>query len=476
MIVSEGQFIDVGNYHFFEKDGITLVYDFIANILYRPKCKDDYIELNKFLIQYSREKHLYSIDNYREHQYFSFIERFHENKESFSSREYLRGAGLFSSKITLMISQSCNLRCTYCYGRGGEFGLKDGGLMSKETAEMAMRFFVAKAMPNEMKFSQVTFFGGEPLLNFPLIKHVIEFNKKNFANISFVYTITTNLTLMTQNIAEYFKKENIAILVSLDGFKEIHDKNRLFGDGGGSFNSVMEGIKILNENGIPFSVRATLSHEFYEKYEDIVNYFKELGAQQAYISRLCDYDEENVDVFDTDVDELEEEISVVNGFHDRTHERIINGENPYHVPFLTMYERIHEADKSLISCGIFKGSITVSVNGDLYPCHRFVGMEGYCFGNVEGKPDLGLIDAIVENLDTSTLKCKKCWARYLCKRGCLRDIAKKGGVFCEYPDKYCKIMRESIEKALMMYYVIVTKRPDYVKEFSRKAIEVYNVI
>lgn len=470
-----GQTEDVGNYHFFSRDGILFVYDFVNNILYRPKNTDDYVSLHKFLTHYTHDKHS-CLENYRGHKFYSFVEKFQDNTESFSSTVYLREVGLISSKITLMISQSCNLRCKYCYGHEGKFGLKSGGLMSKETAEQTMRFFVAKAQPIEMKNCQVTFFGGEPLMNFTLIKHLIEFNKKTFPDIAFTYTMTTNLTLMTQNIAEYFKKENIAILVSLDGFKQIHDKNRIFEDGNGSFNSVINGIKILKDNDISFSVRATLSHEFYDRYEDIVEFFKGLGAQQAYISRLCDYEEEKVNVFDTDVDALEVEISMVNGFHDRTHERILEGDNPYHVPFLTMYERIHEADKSLISCGIFKGSTTVSVNGDLYPCHRFVGIEGFCFGNVNGDPNLDLIDKIAKNLDSSTLKCKKCWARYLCKRGCLRDIAKKGGVFVEYPDKYCNLMRDSIEKALWMYYLIVIKRPDYVKEFSRKEIEVYNVI
>lgn len=464
----------IGNYHFFERENRSLVYDFVNNILYRPKKKTDYFLLREFIEQYSRGE--ITLEDCIEHRFRLFIENFQSDKETFDSMKHFDEISTISSKITLMVSQSCNLKCAYCYGHDGKFGSSTGGFMSEEIGENAMRFAVDRARKNGMKFIFVTFFGGEPLLNFSLMKHIVEFNNNSFPDISFSYSTTTNLTLITQSIAEFIREHNISILVSLDGFKEVHDKNRVFKNGRGSYDAVMRGINILKKNKLSFSVRSTLPHEYYRSYEHIINHFEELGAQNIYISRLCNYNDDVVDVFDANMEELAEEFSILNEFHDRTHERILKGEKPSHVPYTTMFERIHEADKSLISCGVFKGSTTVSINGDLYPCHRFVGMTGFCFGNIKDGVNINILNKLVKTMDETTRKCWKCWARYLCKRGCARDIAKNGGKFVDYTNEYCNLIKVSIEKALVAYYNIVIVRPSYIKEFSHKEIEVYNVI
>jgi uncharacterized protein len=133
-----------------------------------------------------------------------------------------------------MISQTCNLRCSYCYGDKGKFG-SEGACMTKEVAEKAIRFLVEKSKIINSQYFLITFFGGEPLLNFELIKFVIEFNKTEYPDKEFTYTFTTNGTLFTHEIIDYIKSNNVSILISIDGDKKIHDSSRVFEDGKGSF-------------------------------------------------------------------------------------------------------------------------------------------------------------------------------------------------------------------------------------------------
>lgn len=463
--------MDIGNYHFFVTKKKFLIYDYQNNLLYSPKRSVDYFELQSVLTEKLKKK---KNEEKNCSKYLPFLENFVNNVTSFDSARLISQSQIVSSKITLMVSQDCNLKCSYCYGDEGRFG-PTANMMTKETAEHAVRFFVERARPFNFKYLFISFLGGEPLMNFGLMKHIIEFNKIEFPDISFSYTFTTNATLFTKQKIEYFKKQDISILISLDGTKEIHDKNRIFKDGSGSFDKVIEKILLLKENNIQFSVRATLSHEDFKNYEKIIKYFNKIGVQQIFISRLSKYDTDS-ELFDINVEELEKDICIVDSFHDKTHKRILKGFNPKYVPFITMFERIHDANDSPIACGIMKGTTAVSCDGKLYPCHRFVGIKGFDFGSISDGINDKAVNKIANNLDASTIKCTVCWAKYLCKRGCVRDIAKANGTFTHYDEKFCELMQKSIEKALITYFHIVKNRPDYLKEFSNKEIEVYNVV
>jgi uncharacterized protein len=113
------------------------------------------------------------------------------------------------------------------------------------------------------------------------MKHTIEFAKNNFPEKEFAYTFTTNATLFTQEIIDYLKKHDISILISLDGMEEIHTTNRIFLNGKGSFARVMESIELLRKNDMPFSIRATLAHEFFIKYRS--EFIREMSEKEIEI-------------------------------------------------------------------------------------------------------------------------------------------------------------------------------------------------
>jgi uncharacterized protein len=237
----------------------------------------------------------------------------------------------------------------------------------------------------------------------------------------------------------------------------------------------MKNINLLKEKGMPFAVRATLPSNFISKYEYVIDFLNKLGAYQIYISRLNNYNPDSFE-FDINTNELKADSVYIYEYHNKIEKEILCGNNPEYIPFIKLLERIHDADDSLIACGFMKGSTAVSYTGDLYPCHRFVGINGFKFGDVYNGLDYDATNTIFTRLNVATKKCKKCWARFICKRGCIRDIAKNHGTFITFDKEYCRLMKSNIERALITYYKIVKNRPDFVKLFSQKEIEVFNIV
>ena len=462
---------NIGNYHLFKRNGAYFVYDFVHNLFLVSKKEEDFKKLERVLIDFSEKRNL--SDDVRQ-KYQLILDNYQENFDIYDTKKHLNKDNAVSGRITLMISQACNLRCKYCYGSDGKFGTT-GEFMSKATAEQSIRYLVQKAAKVTNYFF-VTFLGGEPLLNFDLMKHTIEYAKANYPDKEFTYTFTTNATLFTQEIIDYLKGVNISIMISLDGMDFIHNANRVFANGKGSFDCVMKNIDLLKKNNVPFYVRSTLADEYSAYYEDITNFFKDIGASQIYISHLDKYNIDS-DEFDIDVDKLKSDKSYVTAYYEKIKLKILEtGILPSAVPFFAVLKKIHEASRSMISCGVANGCTAVAYNGDFYPCHRFVGINGFAFGNVyEGINDNEL-NNIATSLDKATIKCNSCWCKYICQRGCIRNIAKNNGSFISYSDDFCKLQEEYIERNLETYYEIQKKRPELLKQISEKEIEVYNIV
>jgi uncharacterized protein len=165
-----------------------------------------------------------------------------------------------------------------------------------------------------------------------------------------------------------------------------------------------------------------------------------------------------------DINEVEIEWQNIKHISKSIEVNIINGEYPKHIPFLKMMENIHNASKDINGCGFMKGTTAVSCDGKLYPCHRFVGMSNFYFGNVFSGIDYEKFKLICDNLDKATVRCKKCFAKYICKRSCVRDIAKSGGIFINYDDKYCDIMRDTIRNTILLYKNIHKRNFEFINQ------------
>lgn len=370
-----------------------------------------------------------------------------------------------SGGLTLMLTQNCNLRCTYCYGGdSGKFGIEDGGIMTKKVAFAAIDRLVGNDNTNGNRY-QITLFGGEPLLNKSLMSAIFDYcnNLSKLHGVQFVYTMTTNGTLLDEDTIKLLINNNVSILLSLDGQKHIHDKRRIFRDEEGSFDTVMENIEKLKTNGLGFSVRATLKGDDFLEIDNIVNFFQKIGDRKAYVSELSTYNDDLSDFY-IDVAETHKMLELQKNQIKITENRFLSGDNPYYMPFINVLNKINMTYSYPISCGFMRGTTTVSIHGDYYPCHRFVGMSGFNFGNVFTGRDTEKYMKICEEIDKATLKCGRCFAKYICARGCVRDIAKNNCKFIEYPDEYCDLMREKVADYLVIYRKALLKRPDFFRK------------
>ena len=390
-----------------------------------------------------------------------------KRKSIFNTHRYLKYLGN-SAAITLMLTQNCNLKCKYCYGgESGRFNSK-GVRMSFRVAKAAIDFLLKGSQETENL--QICFFGGEPLLNFKLIKKIFEYcdSIEKIHKKKFTYTMTTNATLLDEEKIKVLDSHKVSIMVSLDGEKDINDSNRVFVNGQGTYNSVIKSINLLKKHNYSFVIRATQQTGSFDEFLKTIRFFKELGASKCYISELCVYDDDSSE-FTINLEEIKEMQPPMIKYMRDIEKQIIDHKSQFYVPFLTVLQKIHLANNSMISCGIFRGTTSVSTSGDLYPCHRFVGMPGYVFGNVFKGVDEKQHKEICNNLDKATKACKKCFVRYICARSCVRDIAKNGTRFVSYSEAYCKLMRQLMEEYFVIYTNLKTYRPDIFEKMSGKS-------
>jgi uncharacterized protein len=181
--------------------------------------------------------------------------------------------------ITLHVANDCNLRCSYCYGKGGTYG-EERCLMDWGTARESVDFLVRNS--DSQQELSIAFFGGEPLMNFPVIKRTVSYCETVARKLGkkFTYSLTTNGTLFRQNNVDFMRQNKFGILVSLDGTKEIHDRHRIFASGKGSYDVIVKKLKRFFDPG-SVSVRCTLPYDCFDLEGSVLN-LKDMGIGRAH--------------------------------------------------------------------------------------------------------------------------------------------------------------------------------------------------
>lgn len=353
-----------------------------------------------------------------------------------------------TNKITLMLTQKCNLACTYCYGGDSGRFFSNGEEMSIDTAKKAIDYLISNS--ETRKTYHILFFGGEPLLNFDVLKEIVEYcdilNK--VTGKMFSYSMTTNGTLLDDEMLRFFKNNRIGITVSLDGNEEQHDKCRRFPNGNGSYRIILGNMGKMKNVGLPFSIRATIPLELFSKYDEIDSFLNSLGAESVVISRVSVYDDINKDKLGSTYTDNNDLFVKFHKNYFETHVEDVLYDNDEEKMRLML--SVGYTSKKRIACGFMKGTTTVSTDGTLYPCHRFVGMKGFDFGNVKLGINKIIMKQILDELDRTTERCIDCFARYVCQRNCIRDIASDSGKFNHFTDEFCDEMRRQIENELIV--------------------------
>jgi len=349
--------------------------------------------------------------------------------------------------LCLHIAHDCNLRCRYCFASTGDFGTSRT-LMSTETGIKAIDFLIEKS--GSRRNLEVDFFGGEPLLNFDTVKQIVEYalRKESEAGKNFRFTITTNATLLNEEHKEFINKYIGNIVLSIDGRQEVNDRMRSRIDGRGTYNDILPKIKDMADSRGQdrYYVRGTFTRENLDFSQDVLH-LADLGFKQISVEPVVAAKDTGFDIRQEDLPKLFSEYeSLVLEYVDRY--KTSKGFNFFH--FMLDLEHGPCAIKRLKGCGSGHEYLAVTPEGELYPCHQFVGMEQFKMGNVKKSTDIDMTirDMFVKQTIYSKPDCKECWAKFFCSGGCAANAWQFNNCLDKPYTIGCELERKRVECAL----------------------------
>lgn len=390
--------------------------------------------------------------------------------------------------ITLELTEKCNLRCKYCiyhpsHPNYREFGKEN---MKFEIAKKAVDLLQKNSI-NE-KDVYIGFYGGEPLLNFEVLKSTIEYANQILRGKNIHYNVTTNGTLVTKEVAKFLVQNHVIVTFSLDGPQEIHDENRIFVDGIGSFAATIKGIETFASSARTFNEEARFTinmvisgPNYIEKYKKIDRFLKGLDWYSENIIVRCSGVDSGPEKGECILPHSTEELEIFKDMKEwlaqwsdgkiETSDEEVFSESSLNEELLKIHKR-QLIDKptqqySMNGCCVPGQRRTyVSIQGELFPCER-IGNNIPNIGDVNGGFDVSNIkkyymdDFIVE----SKKICKNCWATNLCGL-CYANCYDEKGMNIEYKNTLCLYERFGLEKSLSRYYRILENNPKKIEFFD----------
>ena len=350
--------------------------------------------------------------------------------------------------LCLHIAHDCNLACKYCFAEEGEYHGRRA-LMSFEVGKKALDFLIANS-GNRINL-EVDFFGGEPLMNWNVVKQLVEYGRSQEKehNKKFRFTLTTNGVLLNDEIMEFCNREMSNVVLSLDGRPEVNDRMRPFRNGKGSYELIVPKFqKFAKSRGEKdYFVRGTFTRNNLDFGNDVLHY-ADLGFEKLSMEPVVAAPEEPYSIREEDLPQIMDEYDrLAKEFVKRQKEG--RGFKFFH--FMLDLSQGPCVAKRLSGCGSGTEYLAVTPWGDLYPCHQFVGNEEFLLGNV----DTGVVNTKVR--DEFKLcnvyakeKCKNCFARFYCSGGCAANSFNFHGSITDAYDIGCEMQKKRIECAIMI--------------------------
>ena len=382
------------------------------------------------------------------------IEELIESRELFTEDLYEKPIEDYKNRPTVVkalclhIAHDCNLACKYCFAEEGEYKGKRE-LMSYEVGKKALDFLVANS--GSRKNLEVDFFGGEPLMNFQVVKDLVKYGRsieeKN--NKHFRFTLTTNGVLLNDEIMEFANENMDNVVLSIDGRKEIHDMMRPFPSGDGSYDLIVSKfIKFANSrNQEKYYVRGTFTHNNLDFSKDVLH-LADLGFKQISVEPVVAKDTDDYAIREEDLPKLYEE-------YDNLAKEMVERHgtdrefNFFH--FMIDLEGGPCVYKRLSGCGSGTEYLAVTPTGDLYPCHQFVGDTDFLMGNVDTGIKNTELQGEFKSCNVYAKKeCRNCFARFYCSGGCAANAYNFKGSILENYEVGCKLQKKRIENAIMI--------------------------
>jgi len=348
--------------------------------------------------------------------------------------------------LCLMVAQDCNLRCKYCFGDGGTYGHR--AVMSEDVGRAAVDFLIKNS--GIRKHCEIDFFGGEPLINFRTVKAVTEYVRRREVDTGKVFklTLTTNGILLDDKATAWLNENNISLVLSLDGRKEVHDAMRPDTSGKGSYDRVLKNFKrcVESRGGDNYYLRGTYTNRNLDFTADV------LSAHDAGFDILS---VEPVVLKDSPLALTADDLPRIREEYDRLTaaylERRCAGRGFFFFHFNVDLSNGPCVAKRLAGCGAGHEYFAVAENGDLYPCHQFVGRERYRLGNIFDGVDESARHWLKYFRESHVLnkpKCRDCWAKFFCSGGCHANADLFHGDIREPYEIGCEIQRKRLECAI----------------------------
>ena len=374
----------------------------------------------------------------------------------FTEDEYRPSIELFQNHPTVVkalclhVAHDCNLACRYCFAEEGEYHGRRA-LMSYETGKAALDFLVKNS--GARRNLEVDFFGGEPLLNWQVVKDLVAYGRsieeKNGKN--FRFTITTNGLLINDEVIEFCNREMDNVVLSIDGREAVHDRMRPFRNGSGSYQTILPKLQRFAESrrklGLKYYVRGTYTHYNLDFAADVLH-LADLGFDQVSVEPVVAPQSEDYAIRPEDVPYLCEQYDLLAKEMLRR-ESENKGFNFFH--FMIDLSGGPCVYKRLTGCGSGTEYLAVTPWGDLYPCHQFVGNTDFLLGNVEeGVRRDDLVNEFRACNVYAKEECRDCFARFYCSGGCAANSYNFKGKINDVYEIGCALQKKRIECAIML--------------------------
>lgn len=343
--------------------------------------------------------------------------------------------------VSLMVSNSCNMRCVYCFNDGGTIPEDADKVMTFDVAKKAIDYLAA----NSGKNVGCDFFGGEPLINFELIKQIVNYCKT--LDKTWQFSLITNGTILNDEILKMFVDNNFHVVVSYDSI--LQNIQRPSSTGKDNKSLIRENIKKLVK-ALPrseISIRCILTHQMCKHIEEVIEEATELGVRVLFgpvtlnEGHALNLTNEDYELYLKIVKE-----TINKNFNDNKYDLVTGITSLSNIVLQLLTGR-----KKYYSCGIGTDQIGISSTGFIYPCHRFIGWKGFEIGDIYNGMDKNWYQKFAMRFVDNLEPCKTCWAKYLCGGGCAHEAFTYNGDLFKPYSKRCELTKKEIEIALSLY-------------------------
>lgn len=410
----------------------------VFDLLMNEKFKDE----NKYSELYNE----YGESTVREA--LSEIQYFIDNKMLYTEDiKYVNTIKPVIKAMCLNMTHDCNLRCEYCFASQGTYN-GEKAFLSFETGKKAFDYLVKNS--GNRKNLEVDFFGGEPLMNFDVIKKLVDYGRslEKEYNKHFRFTVTTNGVLLDEEKMDYINENMDNVVLSIDGRKETNDRMRKTINKKGSYDLIVDNYKkfISKRGSKDYFARGTYTSNNLDFSED-VKHMRELGFDKISVEPVVAKDEEKYALKKEHVDILKKEYEKLAEYYIESYKSKDRRFQFFH--FNIELEGGPCIYKRSIGCGAGTEYVAVTPSGDLYPCHQFVGNEEFIIGNVEeGITNRALADKFKNVSVNDKPACRDCWAKYFCSGGCHANAYNFNKDFTVPYDVGCELEKKRIECAI----------------------------